>query len=69
MHNYYHIYEYNIQLYIFLSINSSYSLNKQLSNYANDIKEWLISNNLLLNTYKTTLLNLSITNLLLCFSY
>ena len=28
-------------------------------NCANDIKEWLISNNLLLNTSKTTLLNLS----------
>ena len=44
---------------MFLPTNSSPGLNKQLSNCANDIKEWLISNNLLLNTSKTTLLNLS----------
>ena len=44
---------------MFLSTNSSPDLNNQLSNCANDIKEWLISNNLLLNTSKTTLLNLS----------
>ena len=42
-----------------LPTNSSLGLNKQLSNYANDIKEWFISNNILLNTSKTTLLNLS----------
>ena len=41
------------------SINSSPCLNKQLSYCANDIKEWLIYNNLLINTSKTTLLNLS----------
>ena len=34
-------------------------LNNQFSNCANDIKEWLISNNILLNTSTTTLLNLS----------
>ena len=39
--------------------NSSPGLNKQLSNCANNIKECLISNNLLLNTSKTTLLNIS----------
>ena len=53
---------------MFLPTNSSPGLNKQLSNCANDIKEWLISNNLLLNTSKTTLLNLSplpLTSLLL----
>ena len=44
---------------MFLPTNSSPGLNKQLSYCANDIKEWLISNNLLLNTSKTTLLNLS----------
>ena len=56
---YYHLYADDIQLYIFLPTNSSSGLNNQLSNCANDIKEWLISNNLLLNTSKTTLLNLS----------
>ena len=44
---------------MFLPTNSSPSLNNQFSNCANDIKELLISNNLLLNTSKTTLLNLS----------
>ena len=47
-----------MQLYMFLPTNSSPGLNNQLSNCANDIKEWLISNNLLLNTSKTTLLNI-----------
>ena len=47
------------QLYIFIPTNSSPGLNNQLSNCANDIKEWLISNNLLLNTSNITLLNLS----------
>ena len=51
-----HIY---IQLYMFLPTNSSPGRNNQLSNFANDIKEWLIFNNLLLNTSTTTLLNLS----------
>ena len=55
----YHLYADDIQLYMFLPTNSSLGLNNQLSNCANDIKEWLISNNLLLNTSKTTLLNLS----------
>ena len=45
---------------MFLPINSSPGLNDQLSNCANDIKEWLISNNLFLNTSKTILLNLSL---------
>ena len=44
---------------MFLLTNSSPGLNKQLSNFANNIKEWFISNNLLLNTSKTTLLNIS----------
>ena len=39
---------------MFLPNNSSPGIDKQLSNCANDIKEWLISNNLLLNTSKTT---------------
>ena len=42
---------------MFLPTNSSPGLNKQFSNCANDITEWLISNNLLLNTSKTTLLD------------
>ena len=44
---------------MFLPTNSSPGLNNQLFNCANYIKEWLISNNLLLITSKTTLLNLS----------
>ena len=44
---------------MFLPTNSSPGLNNQISNCANDIKEWLISNNLLLNTSTITLLNLS----------
>ena len=35
---YYHLYAYDIQLYMFLPTNSSPVLNKQLSNCANDIK-------------------------------
>ena len=56
---YYHLYADDIQLYMFLPINSSQCLNKPLSNCANDIKEWLIYNILLINTSETTLLNLS----------
>ena len=44
---------------MFLTTNSSPGINNKLSNCANDIKEWLISNNLLINTSKTTLLNIS----------
>ena len=44
---------------MFLPTNSSPCLNNQLNNCANDIKDWFVSNNLLLNTSKTTLLNLS----------
>ena len=47
---YFHLYADDIQLYMFLPTNSSPGLNNQLTNCANDIKEWLISNNLLLNT-------------------
>ena len=44
---------------MFLPTNSSPGLNNQLSSCSNDIKELLISNNLLLNTSKTISLNLS----------
>ena len=44
---------------MFLPTNSSTGLNNQLYNCTNDIKEWLISNNILLNASKTTFLNLS----------
>ena len=54
---YCHIYADDIQLYMFLPNNSSPGLNTQLSKCANDIKEWLISNNLLINTSQNTLLN------------
>ena len=56
---YYHLYAYDIQLYMFIPNNSSPGLNNQLSNCVNYIKEWLISNNLLPYTSKTTLLNIS----------
>ena len=48
----------NIYKYIYI-YHSSSGLNKQLSNCANDIKKWHISNNLLRTTSKTTLLNIS----------
>ena len=57
-HFYYYLYADDIQLYMFIPTNSSPGLDKQFINCAN-IKEWLIPNNLLLNTSKTTLLNLS----------
>ena len=44
---YYHLYTDDIQLYMILPTNSSPGFNNQLLNCANDIKEWLISNNLL----------------------
>ena len=44
---------------MFHPTNSSPGLNNKLPNYTNDIKEWLISNNIILNTSKTTLLNIS----------
>ena len=44
---------------MFLQNNSLAGLNKLLSNCSNDIKEWLISINLLLNTSTTILLNIS----------
>ena len=53
------IYNVSLQYILCFIYISSPGLNNQLSNCANDIKEWLISNNLLLNTSKTTLLNLS----------
>ena len=37
---------------MYLPTDSSPGLNNQLSNYANDIKEWLISNKLLINVSK-----------------
>ena len=49
-----------IYIYIYLPTNSSQVLNNKLSNCVmtlnNDIKEWIISNNLLLNSSTTTLL-------------
>ena len=58
------------QLYMFLLTNSSPGLNKQLSNCVNDIKEWIIFNNLYLNTYINYVVEyLSITNLIPSFSY
>ena len=44
---------------MFLPTNSSPGLNNQLSNCDNEILECYISNNLLLNPSKITLLNLS----------
>ena len=49
----------DIQLYMILTTNSSSGINNTLSNCANDIQEWPISNNFIFNTPKTTFLNLS----------
>ena len=55
-----HLYADDIHLYLFLPTNSSpIGLNNKLTKCANEIKKWLISNNILLNTSKTKLLNLS----------
>ena len=54
--NYIYIY---IYIYIFLATNVLPGHNNQLSNCAEEINEWLISNNILLNASKTTFLNLS----------
>ena len=53
---FYHIYADDIQLYSFLAISTPD--NSQLIDCASSIKYWLISNNLLLNTSKITLLNI-----------
>ena len=53
---FYHIYADDIQLYSFLS--TSTPENSQLIACASSIKYWLLSNNLLLNTSKTALLNI-----------
>ena len=53
---FYHIYADDIQLYSFLSVSTPD--NSQLIACASSIKYWLLSNNLLLNTSKTALLNI-----------
>ena len=54
--DFYHIYADDIQLYSFLTISTTDN-SKQIV-CASSIKYWLLSNNLLLNTYKTSLLNI-----------
>ena len=53
---FYHIYADDIQLYSFLSVSTPD--NSQLIACASSIKYWLLSNNLLLNTSKTAILNI-----------
>ena len=55
----YHIYADDIQLYFFLP-NSSNVLpdNSQLCKWSSTIRSWLLSNNLLLNSSKSALLNI-----------
>ena len=53
---FYHIYADDIQLYSFLSVSTPD--NSQLIACASSITYWLLSNNLLLNTSKTALLNI-----------
>ena len=55
----YHIYADDIQLYSFLPKSSNELLdNSQLSKCASTIRSWLLSNNLLLNSSKSALLNI-----------
>ena len=53
----YHICDDDILLFNFFLINSHNTINSELIKYANCIRLWLLSNKLLINAYKTTLLN------------
>ena len=49
----------DIQLFTFFPINSHNTINSELIECANSIRLWLLSNKLLINSYKTTVLNIS----------
>ena len=54
----YHIFAGDIQLFTLFPINSP-TINSELNECANSIKVWLLSNKLLINSSKTTVLNIS----------
>ena len=55
----YHIFADDIQLFNFFPINSHNTINSKLIECANSIRVWLLSNKLLINSSKTTVLNIS----------
>ena len=55
----YHIFADDIQLFTFFPINSHNTINSELIECANSIRLWLLSNKLLINSSKTTVLNIS----------
>ena len=55
----YHIFADDIQLFTFFPIHSHNTINFELIEYANCIRVWLLSNKLLINSSKTTVLNIS----------
>ena len=54
----YHIFA-DIQLFTFFPINSHNTINSELIECANSIRLWLLSNRLIINSSKTTVLNIS----------
>ena len=55
----YHIFADDIQLFTFFPINYHNTINSELIECANSIRLWLLSNKLLINSSKTTVLNIS----------
>ena len=55
----YHIFADDIQLFTFFPINSHNTINSELIECANYIRLWLLSNKLLINSSKTTILKIS----------
>ena len=55
----YHIFADDIQLFTFFPINSHNTINSELIECVNSIILWLLSNKLLINSSKTTVLNIS----------
>ena len=55
----YHIFSDDIQLFTFFPINSHNTINSELIECANAIRVWLLSNKLLINSSKTTVLDIS----------
>ena len=55
----YHIYADDIQLFTFFPINSHNTIKSELIECANSIRLWILSNKLLINYSKTTVLNIS----------
>ena len=58
----YHIFADDIQIFTLFPINSHNTINSELIECANCIRLWLLSNKLLINSSKTTILNISISD-------